>query len=235
MRVRHKPWARDLINDHPEWVIPTPEDYRGRWSEAFPTEQPLHVEVGTGKGQFITGMAKQHPNCNFVGIEMQSDVLVMALQQLLETPLPNLRLIRSNGEDIDQFFAPGEVDQLYLNFSDPWPKRRHAKRRLTHPDFLAHYQRVLSNKGSVIFKTDNRGLFEYSLCSFSQFGMRLVDLSLDLHHSHFQGNVTTEYEDKFSAKGQPIYRVEAVFNNEAMLKNDTALGISESFHRYQDE
>lgn len=233
MRVRHKPWARDLINSHPEWVIPTPEDYLGQWDSVFAKQQPLHVEIGTGKGQFILQMAKAHPEVNFVGIEMQSDVLVMALQQLLQEPVANLRFIRSDGQAIDQFFQGDEIDQLYLNFSDPWPKRRHAKRRLTHPDFLVHYQRVLKPSGSLVFKTDNRGLFEYSLCSFSQFGMRLVDLSLDLHHSDFQGNVTTEYEDKFSAKGQPIYRVEAVFATAGMLATDEALGISQSFHRYQ--
>ncbi|MDO4671096.1 MAG: tRNA (guanosine(46)-N7)-methyltransferase TrmB [Aerococcus sp.] len=236
MRVRHKPWAQDLINAHPEWVIQTPEEHAGHWQALFAEDKPLHVEVGTGKGQFIIEMAKAHPEWNFVGIEMQSDVLVMALQQVLDNePLTNLRFVRSDGQHIDQFFMIGEVSQLYLNFSDPWPKRRHAKRRLTHPDFLKHYQQVLATDGSLIFKTDNRGLFEYSLCSFSQFGMQLVDVSLDLHHSHFVGNITTEYEDKFSAKGQPIYRVEAIFNTAGALAQDEALGISATFHQHQTD
>ncbi|MCI5775386.1 MAG: tRNA (guanosine(46)-N7)-methyltransferase TrmB [Aerococcus sp.] len=212
MRVRHKPWARDRIAEHPEWVIPSPETHAGHWNEVFAEDQPLHVEVGTGKGQFIINMARKHPEYNFIGIELQSDVLVMALEQALETELDNLRFINGNGEATATYFAPQEVSQLYLNFSDPWPKRRHAKRRLTHERFLTEYQKILAKDGTIQFKTDNQSLFEYSLTSMSSFGMAFTEVSLDLHDSELAvENVTTEYEDKFSAKGQPIYYLQARF------------------------
>lgn len=212
MRVRHKPWARAMIGDHPEWVVPEPKAHAGEWNDVFGNDKPLHVEVGTGKGQFIINMAKKYPEQNFIGIELQSDVLVMALEQALETELTNLCFINGNGQEIAEYFEQGEVDQLYLNFSDPWPKRRHAKRRLTNERFLSEYEKILAKDGYLQFKTDNRGLFEYSLASLSQYGMVLEEVSLDLHESELaEDNVTTEYEDKFSAKGQPIYYLLAVF------------------------
>lgn len=214
MRVRHKPWARELIRQHPEWVIEAPGEKSGKWNSVFGNNHPIHVEVGTGKGQFLIEMARTHPDVNYIGIEMFSDVLVMALQKLLETPLPNLRFIRSDGREISQYFDSNEVDQIYLNFSDPWPKKRHAKRRLTHGTFLSQYEKVLSPKGKVAFKTDNQKLFEYSLCSLSSYGMILDFVSLDLHHSDFSENIMTEYEEKFSSKGHRIYRLEAHFDNE---------------------
>ncbi|MGX7364076.1 tRNA (guanosine(46)-N7)-methyltransferase TrmB [Aerococcus suis] len=204
MRVRHKPWAKDLLNEHPEYVVQASEDLKGEWESEFKNTHPIHLEVGSGKGQFIVGMAKKFPDINFIGIEMFDSVLVTALQRALEEDLPNLRLIRTDGRKVSEYFASGEVEQLYLNFSDPWPKKRHAKRRLTHKNFLSAYENILPKEGRIQFKTDNQGLFEYSLCSMSQYGMVFDNISLDLHHSDIDNHVMTEYEEKFSKKGQRI-------------------------------
>ncbi|KRM13253.1 tRNA (guanosine(46)-N7)-methyltransferase TrmB [Paucilactobacillus suebicus] len=213
MRVRNKPWAQPLIDAHPEIITDHAEKIIGNWNEKFEKVQPLHVEVGMGKGQFIIGMAKAHPECNFIGVEVQKSVAATALKLALENePLTNLQLIAGAGESIETYFEPSEVDQLYLNFSDPWPKKRHTKRRLTYKTFLSSYQTVLKDKGSVEFKTDNQGLFEYSLTSMNNFGMVFDGVWLDLHNSdENEGNVQTEYEQKFSAKGQPIYKLAAHF------------------------
>lgn len=214
MRVRNKPWAKELIQKHPEYVVTDPEVFKGRWQERFNRKQPLHIEVGSGKGRFIVEMAKTHPQNNYIAIELERNVLVSILEKQIEAQLPNLQILHVNGDSLTNYFAAGEVDLIYLNFSDPWPKTRHAKRRLTHRTFLEVYEAVLSSKGEIHFKTDNRGLFEYSLVSFSEYGMCLKQVWLDLHASDYEGNIMTEYEEKFSSKGQPIYRLEAVFNNQ---------------------
>lgn len=212
VRLRNKPWANDFIESHPTIVIPTPEDYVGKWHEVFGNTNPLHIEVGTGKGQFITGMALQNPEINYIGIELYDSVIVSALENAIEAKSPaNLRLLKVNGADLNKYFAKNDVSRVYLNFSDPWPKVRHAKRRLTHEGFLKRYEDVLVDEGAIHFKTDNRGLFEYSLTSISAYGMLLTDVSLDLHATMPEDNIMTEYEEKFSAKGQPIYRLEAQF------------------------
>ncbi|KOO52499.1 tRNA (guanosine(46)-N7)-methyltransferase TrmB [Viridibacillus arvi] len=212
MRLRHKPWAEEFIASHPDIVVPNPEEQRGKWNEVFKNDNPLHIEVGTGKGQFITGMALANPEINYIGIELFDSVIVKAVEKVQAAGQPsNLRLLKVNGSDLEKFFEKNDVDRLYLNFSDPWPKTRHAKRRLTHAGFLSIYENILPDFGEVHFKTDNRGLFEYSLVSMSQYGMKLVYVSLDLHKEMPEDNIMTEYEEKFSAKGQPIYRVEAQF------------------------
>lgn len=212
MRVRHKPWAEELIASHPEIVIANPEEHNGKWHEVFGNSHPLHIEVGTGKGQFVTGMALANPDINYIGIELHDSVIVSALENILEAgPIPNLRLLKVNGADLYKFFQKDDVHRVFLNFSDPWPKVRHAKRRLTHENFLKLYEDVLIDNGEIHFKTDNRGLFEFSLVSMSQYGMLLKDVSLDLHANMPEGNIMTEYEEKFSAKGQPIYRLESQF------------------------
>ena len=211
MRLRNKPWAKDALAAHPEMVIQDPAQWKGRWHERFGNNNPIHIEIGSGKGQFVSGMARQNPNINYIGIEIQESVLVVALEKALLADVPNLQLLHVNGGQVTDYFEDGEVDQIYLNFSDPWPKKRHAKRRLTHESFLVGYEKVLPPFGELHFKTDNRGLFEYSLVSFSQYGMKLNGVWLDLHASDFEGNVMTEYEQKFSNKGQVIYRVEAEF------------------------
>ncbi|GGL42434.1 tRNA (guanosine(46)-N7)-methyltransferase TrmB [Sporolactobacillus putidus] len=210
MRVRHKPWAKGKLNRYSDIVIHSPKDYSGEWYDVFHREAPLNVEIGTGKGQFIVGMAKKHPDENFIGIELHESILVSALQKCLDAEAENVRLINADARGLTELFAEDEVDSIYLNFCDPWPKNRHEKRRLTYQTFLAQYEYVLKNQGIVYFKTDNRGLFEYSLESFSRYGFILQNISLDLHQSQFPDNVMTEYEEKFSAKGQRIYRCEAV-------------------------
>lgn len=214
MRLRNKPWAKDALASHPEMVIQNPEQWKGRWQERFGNDNPIHIEIGSGKGQFVSGMATKNPNINYIGIEIQESVLVVALEKALAADVPNLQLLHVNGGQVTDYFEKGEVNQIYLNFSDPWPKKRHAKRRLTHESFLVGYEQVLPPFGELHFKTDNRGLFEYSLASFSQFGLILKQVWLDLHKVDFPENVMTEYEEKFSAKGHPIYRVEVIFPKE---------------------
>ncbi len=212
VRLRNKPWALDYINEHQDVIIPEPENYKGKWHEVFGNNNPIHIEVGTGKGQFVIGMAKQNPDINYIGIELFDSVIVCALEKIVEAEKPaNLRLLKVNGEDLQKFFGKNDVSRVYLNFSDPWPKARHAKRRLTHEGFLAIYESILIDNGEVHFKTDNRGLFEYSLVSMNHYGMKLNYVSLDLHANEPEDNVKTEYEEKFSAKGQPIYRLEYQF------------------------
>lgn len=211
MRLRNKPWAREKLDAHPQYVVLNPEQEKGQWNKIFNNDQPIHIEVGTGKGQFVTGMARQNPHINYIGIELYESVIVTALDRLIEADLPNLKLLNVDGAELMNYFEKGEVDRVYLNFSDPWPKTRHAKRRLTYQSFLSLYESLMPDGGEVHFKTDNQGLFEYSLKSFSEYGMLLTFVSLDLHNSGFEGNVMTEYEEKFSAKGQRIYRSESKF------------------------
>ena len=214
MRLRNKPWAREKIEQHPQYIVPNPESNKGKWGEVFEKDQPLHIEVGTGKGRFVTEMAKAHPEINYMGIELYDSVIVAALDRLIEEDLPNLKLLNVNAADLGKYFAKGDVSRVYLNFSDPWPKVRHEKRRLTYKDFLKLYEDILIDGGEIHFKTDNQGLFEYSLMSFSQYGLLLKFLSLDLHKSDFEGNIMTEYEQKFSEKGNRIYRCEVKYQNE---------------------
>ena len=211
MRVRNRKGATELLEAHPQYVILNPADAKGRWQEIFGNDHPIHVEVGSGKGSFVSGMAKANPEINYIGIDIQKSVLSYALDKVLATDVPNIKLLWVDGSDLTDYFEEGEIDRLYLNFSDPWPKKRHEKRRLTYQSFLATYQQILPENGEIHFKTDNRGLFEYSLVSFSQYGMKLKGVWLDLHASDFEDNVLTEYEQKFANKGQVIYRVEAAF------------------------
>ncbi|MFC4618303.1 tRNA (guanosine(46)-N7)-methyltransferase TrmB [Camelliibacillus cellulosilyticus] len=211
MRMRHKPWAKDKMAEHPDIVISKPERYKGRWRALFGMDAPLFVEIGTGKGKFLSGMAEAYPERLFIGIEREESVIVSALQKALDQSLSNLKLLNVNAAELTDYFASGEVAEIYLNFSDPWPKKRHEKRRLSHEIFLKAYKKVLEAGGKINLKTDNQGLFEYSIESFSRFGLIIQNVSLDLHAAPFEKNVTTEYEEKFSQKGQRIYRCEAVF------------------------
>ena len=211
MRVRKRKGAEEHLANHPQYVILEPEAAKGKWHELFGNDNPIHIEVGSGKGAFITGMAQQNPNINYIGIDIQLSVLSYALDKVLASGAENVKLLRVDGSSLTNYFEDGEIDRLYLNFSDPWPKKRHEKRRLTYKTFLDTFKQILPEHGEIHFKTDNRGLFEYSLVSFSQYGMTLKGVWLDLHASDFEGNVMTEYEKKFSSKGQVIYRVEAQF------------------------
>ncbi|WP_161979722.1 tRNA (guanosine(46)-N7)-methyltransferase TrmB [Streptococcus sp. S784/96/1] len=212
MRVRKRKGAEEHLENHPQYVILSPEASKGHWHEVFGNDNPIHIEVGSGKGGFITGMALQNPEINYIGIDIQLSVLSYALDKVLESGAKNVKLLRVDGSSLTNYFEDGEVDMMYLNFSDPWPKTKHEKRRLTYKTFLDTYKQILPKHGEIHFKTDNRGLFEYSLASFSQYGMTLKKVWLDLHVDEtFTNNVMTEYEKKFSDKGQVIYRVEARF------------------------
>ncbi|MFA8439248.1 tRNA (guanosine(46)-N7)-methyltransferase TrmB [Pueribacillus sp. YX66] len=212
MRLRYKPWAQDKLKEHATIVIEEPEAKKGNWASCFPNKNPIHIEIGTGKGQFITEMAKQNPNINFIGLEKQDRVLVSALDKILsEQHLTNVKLLNANADYLLAYFSKQEVNRIYLNFSDPWPKNRHEKRRLTYEKYLKLYEAILVKDGEIHFKTDNRKLFEYSLESFSAYGMRLKNISLHLHADDDGKNIMTEYEEKFSRKGNRIYRCEARF------------------------
>jgi tRNA (guanine-N7-)-methyltransferase len=213
MRLRNKPWASEKLASYPQYVIDNPTEHKGKWNQLFGNDNPIHIEVGTGKGRFVTEMAKAHPEINYIGIEVYESVIVAALDRVIEADIPNIKLLNKNAVNLREFFDKGEIDRVYLNFSDPWPKTRHEKRRLTYKSFLQMYEDILVEEGEIHFKTDNRGLFEFSLRSFSEYGLLLTFVSLDLHKSDFEGNIMTEYEEKFSEMGHPIYRSEVKYQN----------------------
>lgn len=207
MRLRNVPGSRDDIANS-EYVIHEPEKHKGEVSLSFPVKQPLFIEIGMGKGQFITTLAKLHPEINYIGIEKYSSVLVRAIEKQTELELPNLKFIRMDAENINEVFDENEVDGIYLNFSDPWPKDRHAKRRLTSRQFFARYEKLLKPDGKIQFKTDNTSLFDFSLEEVEATNFKATEISHDLHNSEWnEGNIMTEYEERFSAKGNPIKRV----------------------------
>ena len=208
MRLKNVPGSREVIGES-RFVIHEPELQKGKWKEVFGNENPIHIEIGMGKGRFIMGMAGQHPEVNFIGIEKYSSVLLRAIQKMEEEELPNVRFIRMDAENICNMFAKHEVDGIYLNFSDPWPKDRHAKRRLTSQTFLGRYDKILKPEGHVEFKTDNKDLFQFSLEQVEPAGWHLDAFTWDLHHDETlnQGNVMTEYEQKFSSMGNPICKM----------------------------
>ena len=209
MRLRNVPGARETIIEN-QFSVQQPEQMKGKWAEVFGNDHPIHIEVGMGKGQFIIEMAKRNPEINYIGIEKYSSVLVRAVEKLEDFEQNNLRLIRMDAENIEEVFDKDEVDRIYLNFSDPWPKDRHAKRRLTSTRFLERYDNILTPEGRVMFKTDNKDLFDFSLEQVEEAGWILESHTYDLHHSEYnEGNVMTEYEEKFSAKGNPICRLVA--------------------------
>ncbi len=207
MRLRNVKGAADVLKES-EFVIDAPKEYRGKWSSLFDNSNPIRIEVGMGKGKFIVEMAKRNPEINYIGIEMYSSVLVRAVQKLTEEEIPNLYFICMNAEELPLVFSEGEVDRIYLNFSDPWPKDRHAKRRLTSPQFMKRYDAVLKVDGIVEFKTDNVDLFRYSLESIPEAGWRITQYTEDLHNNEMvQGNVMTEYEEKFVKLGNNICKL----------------------------
>lgn len=209
MRLRNVPGAKETIIQS-DFSIQEPKTYRGKWKEEFKNQNPIHIEIGMGKGKFILEMAERNPEINYIGIEKYSSVLVRAVEKTENFEGENLRLIRMDAEEIEEVFAPEEVDRIYLNFSDPWPKDRHAKRRLTSARFLERYDHILAPDGRIMFKTDNRNLFDFSLEQIEEAGWILENYTYDLHNSKFnEGNVMTEYEEKFSAKGNPICRLTA--------------------------
>ncbi|MDR2977227.1 MAG: tRNA (guanosine(46)-N7)-methyltransferase TrmB [Streptococcaceae bacterium] len=216
MRVKKRKGAEAILAAHKDLVLTEPAN----WLESFGNQNSIHIEVGCGKGDFVLGMAARHPEINYVAIDLQSTVISYALDKLLASNLSNVRLLLADGRSLAEYFLPHQVELLYLNFSDPWPKSRHEKRRLTYKDFLQLYEAILIENGEIHFKTDNRSLFEYSLVSMSQYGMIFKQIWLDLHKDleFAEQNVLTEYERKWADKG-PIYRMEAQF----VQKNESDL------------
>lgn len=182
---------------------------KGRWHLIFGNENPIHIEIGMGKGQFIMKLAKEHPDINYIGIERYSSVLLRALQKMEIEPLPNIRFLCMDASIITEVFDKEEVAKIYLNFSDPWPKERHAKRRLTSRQFFERYDKILAGNGVVEFKTDNDDLFAFSMEEVAEAGWTLDAHTFDLHHDPVlnEGNVMTEYEEKFSSLGHPIHKL----------------------------
>lgn len=211
MRLRNNPKAYDIMNENTDFVVIEPEKFKNKWKEIFSNDNPIYIEIGMGKGDFIYENARCNPNINFIGIEKYPSVLAAAINKInmQETKITNLRLMRYDAILLGDVFNENEVDKIYLNFSDPWPKNRHEKRRLTSSKFLDVYHKILVNDGVIEFKTDNRGLFEYSLVSLNQYPLDLETVNLDLHHSpENETNIMTEYERKFCKKG-PIYKLVA--------------------------
>lgn len=211
MRLRNVPGARDVMAAN-EYVFTEPEGMAGTWSQVFGNSNPVHIEIGMGKGRFITTLAGMNPDINYVGIEKYSSVLLRAVEKQDELNLPNLRFIRMDAENITSVFGKEEVDRIYLNFSDPWPKDRHAKRRLTSRQFFARYNEILKSTGRVEFKTDNRPLFDFSVEEVNEAGWKLSVCTYDLHNDEklMEGNVMTEYEERFSSQGNPICKLVAI-------------------------
>lgn len=207
MRLRNISGARDAIAESP-LVIHEPEKLKGKWRERFGNNRPIRIEIGMGKGKFIHELAEKNPKVNYIGIEKYSNVLLRALQKMEAFPVPNLLFLRMDAENITEVFDTGEVERIYLNFSDPWPKDRHAKRRLPSAEFLKRYDRILEKDGVLEFKTDNKGLFDFALEEVPAAGWEALKISFDLHRDEEMGrdNVMTEYEEKFSALGNPIYK-----------------------------
>ena len=205
MRLRHIKGAEETIANN-RFVVQNPEECKGKWRALFPQANPIHIEVGMGKGRFIMDMAEAHPDINYIGIEMYSSVLLRATQKMEERTLDNLKFILMDAVKIDECFAEGEVDRIYLNFSDPWPKDRHSKRRLPSARFLEKFHRILVEDGEIEFKTDNRVLFDFALEEVEAGGFELVKHTFDLHNDSemMEGNIMTEYEERFSSIGNPI-------------------------------
>lgn len=207
MRLRHIRGSERAIAESP-YVVQQPEQYRGRFHELFGNTHPIRIEVGMGKGKFIMELAERNPQLNFIGVERYSSVLLRALQKREEIDLPNVWFMCVDARELPGIFAPGEVENIYLNFSDPWPKERHARRRLTSPDFMKVYDQILEKNGRVEFKTDNQELFSYSLEAIPEAGWKIDGFTRDLHHSDMaEGNVMTEYETRFSSMGNPICKL----------------------------
>jgi len=211
VRLRNVKGAKDLINSYPKYIVDILEDTKLDLSEYNKNNLPVHMEIGMGKGKFVHTLAKLNKDVFYVGIERFDSVIVRALEKVIEEPLDNLLLLRFDAADLRDIIKPSSVERIYLNFSDPWPKVRHEKRRLASPTFLKQYKEVLVDNGELHQKTDNQSLFEYSIISINNYKMTITEMYLDLHNSDYTGNVTTEFEEKFKNKGQRIYKLTAKF------------------------
>lgn len=208
MRLRNIKGADEAVANSP-YCISNATEQKGNIHQLFGNSNPIHIEIGMGKGQFIMELAKRNPDINYIGIERYTSVLLRAIQKMETEPLDNLRFLCVDAQILPEIFTPGEVDRIYLNFSDPWPKDRHAKRRLTSRNFLERYDAILKCDGWIEFKTDNEGLFDFSLEEIPEAGWKITACTRDLHHdsSMNEGNIMTEYEQKFSSMGNPIYKL----------------------------
>lgn len=215
MRRRNVKNAPARIASHPELVIFHPEDYKGKWQELFGNDHPIYLEIGMGKGKFLLEHALTHPEINYLGIEKFESVIVQAVEKIAPHNLQNIKLLNVDAEKLEEYFDEKELSKIFLNFSDPWPKNRHVKRRLTYTSFLEKYNHILD--GTIEMKTDNRELFEFSLISFNENKWNFLKLSLDLHGSNTEEKIiTTEYEDRFTEKGNVIYFIEIKKNQGKM-------------------
>lgn len=208
MRLRKVKNALERLRENEQYFVENASSFKGKWNTLFQNGNPIHIEIGCGKGSFIKELASRNPSINYLAIEKYDSVLLRALEKVEAENLKNLRLILLDASQLEDFFGIGEVSRIYINFSDPWPKYAHRKRRLTYTSFLESYKRILTEAGEVFQKTDNRKLFEFSIESFSQNGWFLSNISLDLHKDEEQENIRTEFEEKWSKLG-PIYRLEA--------------------------
>jgi tRNA (guanine-N(7)-)-methyltransferase len=206
MRLKNVKGATKIVESSP-YIIQNPIQYCGHFCDVFQNQNPIYIEIGMGKGNFIIENAKKYPNINFIGIEKYDSVMIRAVQKLENTELNNLKLIRIDANEIEKIFSH-EIDLIYLNFSDPWPKTRHEKRRLMSPNFLNKYQTIFRNINHIIFKTDNRKLFEYAIMTFEEQGFHINQLCLDLYDENDPLNIPTEYELKFHDQGFPIYKID---------------------------
>ncbi|MCY9660338.1 tRNA (guanosine(46)-N7)-methyltransferase TrmB [Paenibacillus chondroitinus] len=231
MRLRGRKGIREDIERQKELVVLNAKDYKGKWAELFGNNNPIHAELGMGKGRFISEMSKKYPDINFIGVDMYDELIRKASEKAKiaheihteeeseseSVTIPNLKLMLFNIEHIEEAFAEGELERVYLNFSDPWPKKKHARRRLTHPGFVAKYQQILNANGEIHLKTDSQSLFEFSLNSFADMGLRMRNISLNLHAEGFHpDHVMTEYETKFATKGMNIHRCEVVIGQDVL-------------------
>ena len=206
MRLRRMKNVDDIINNS-KYLVKSPKANKGTWNKVFNNNNPIYIEIGMGKGKFILENAIKYPNINFIGIEKFDKVICKAIVKSDEYELNNLKLIRLDAKELNEVFDK-EIDLIYLNFSDPWPKDRHEKRRLTNETFLKVYDNIFKNTKKIVMKTDNRGLFEYSVSSLSKYGYIIKNININLHNSIEEDIITTEYEDKFINKGNPIYKVD---------------------------
>lgn len=217
MRPRNKKHLEERFEKCHDIVISDPASLKGKWRSVFASEEknaPLHLEIGCGKGAFITGMAQKEPGVSFIAMECVKNVIVTAMEKTLAAGYKNIFFINNNADFLCDYFEDGEIDKIYLNFSDPWPRKKQAKYRLTHENYLKRYERILAPTGCIVQKTDNRGLFDYSVESFTENGWRLENITYNLHSDDtpteiLNSNVITEYESRFMELGQPIHRLEA--------------------------
>lgn len=210
MRLRYVKGGLERLEEHDK-VVTEPEDYKGKWRGLFGNENPIHVEFGSGRGGFIMGMAEKNPDINYLAFERNSKVIIRGVNKLPENPGANFYLVHSDIRKIEDIFVDDEIDRVYLNFSDPWPKKRHNRRRLTYRSFLKLYEKLMIPSGELHFKTDNVDLFDFSIKELKEIGWDVTMITRDLHNSEYvEGNVMTEYEEKFSERGQAINKLIAV-------------------------